>query len=282
MVFAYHCELKSAFWEERHWDWFRAVRCCIPAGNREQFSLLLSATCGLRGQKNKVPSAFCKQFRLFGRFVWVHIYVFGSKPVYICVHVCVYIYENLVRSRISKMKMKSTDNSWSNHVPEDEAAFNFSSSMGFCTVHFVASSIAFQSYLNACSWKSAARASELYSLANELFVWRGICTSLIWAWQQQWSHLLWLWDCRHVPGLTISVHLGETSSCLQGFETDSSLGLSEDLQNWDPAEIFGAASPPRLRKTQLRRAGKKEKSLEEQEQVGQLSKLVVQGCCSAA
>lgn len=94
---------------------------------------------------------------------------------------------------------------------------------------------------------------------------------MVWAWQQEWSHLLWLWDCRHVLGLSISVQLGEASSRLQGFETDSSLGLGEDLQNRDPAEIFGAASHPRLRKAQLRRAGKREGSLwKDKSEVGQL------------
>lgn len=126
--------------------------------SRARSSLFFSsATRGLHRQKNEVPSVFCKEFRLFERFVWVFMYVFGYLPVYICMSMCVYIYEYLVRSSISKIKMKSTDNSRSNPAPEDEAAFNFSSSsMGICTVHFVASSIAFQSYINACSWKSSA------------------------------------------------------------------------------------------------------------------------------
>lgn len=78
--------------------------------SRARSSLFFSsATRGLHGQKNKVPSVFCKEFRLFERFVFM--YVFGYLPVYICMSMRVYVYEYLVRSSISKIKMKSTDNS---------------------------------------------------------------------------------------------------------------------------------------------------------------------------
>lgn len=97
---------------------------------------------------------------------------------YVFVCICTHISENPVRSSISKLKAKPADNSWGNHVPEDEASFNFSSSVEIHNLCVVASPVSFKSHVNAFSWKSSARVSERHPVANESGLWEGICRFL--------------------------------------------------------------------------------------------------------